>query len=761
MTKRTRQVELMSIYRDFGNAFFELKKGDKTPLKKGWCKPENRFDIDTAENVLLRGGNVGCCPPEGWLIIDVDSRNGGNESYLRLIHDTGLPDLVEMGYPTVETGGGGFHIYMRAKPEDVARLVNNRNYYGIDIKTHTGYVVTPGSIHPNGKCYSVFNQGTFYDAPKEILSIFKRAERKPIESSRNKTTISHEDLERILNTKQATSFSSNTSWFPIMCAAHDTTGGTDEALNVFTEWSIADPDYRESANEIKTRWDSLHNKPGNITAGTLAHYFDKEIVIQILLAAGFDDLAAHGIRPLTDLGNAERLVDAHGADLAYTTSRGWLFYDGARWCRDEGDLRVREVAAYTVREIWKEIDRVEDSKQKGALAKHARASERADRIEAMVKLARPMLRIAAGAFDSDPFAFNVLNGTIDLRMGAIRPHNHDDKIAKLAPVTYDPGAACPRWLQFLREVFGDNAELIAFVQRAVGYSLTGDTREQCFFLLYGTGANGKSTLVDALRALLGDYCATAAFESFTASNRTGGGARGDLARLVGTRLVSASEGEAGQTLAESVVKQLTGGETIAVRHLYCEEFEFVPTFKIWLSTNHEPQIRGTDEAIWRRVVEIPFNATFPEGQRDPQLGEKLEAEIPGILNWAIEGCLAWRREGLNKPSVVREAVAEYRETQDALGDFIRECVVIADGHNVRTGEMYCVYESFCRGRSEQPWKSKTFNKAMRDRGYVFKKRADANYWLGVRVTDPRAEDFESGDESQSSNVKRLCALTKG
>jgi putative DNA primase/helicase len=261
-------------------------------------------------------------------------------------------------------------------------------------------------------------------------------------------------------------------------------------------------------------------------------------------------------------------------------------------------------------------------------------------------------------FDNDPYLLNVNNGTIDLKKGILKPHDPTDLITKLVPVDYDLNAEMPLAKEWLLEVMDGNQEMVSFLKRAVGYSLTGDTREQILLICYGVGANGKSTFFGLIQELLADY-ATATSTSTLMVKRTES-IPCDVAMLKGARFVAAAEAEAGQHIAESLVKQLTGGDVITARYLHSNPFTFKPTFKIWMAVNHKPVIRGTDVGIWRRIRLIPFTVVFPDHKQDKTLPEKLREELRGLLAWAIAGCLEWQKSGLGVPDEITKATGDYR-----------------------------------------------------------------------------------------------------
>jgi putative DNA primase/helicase len=388
---------------------------------------------------------------------------------------------------------------------------------------------------------------------------------------------------------------------------------------------------------------------------------------------------------VTDLGNAERLVALHGDSFRWDVARRvWRVWDGRRWAVDSA-LQVYRFAADTARTIRKEAVAAPSSDGHKDIAavlfKWAVKSEARDRLQAMIEVAksRPGIAIAADLLDVDPWALNVLNGTIDLRTGELRPHNRADLITKLAPVEYRPGHCDERFNNFLRDATGDDADVIAFLQVVCGYTLTGDTSEEKLFLVYGPEATGKTTLLEALRATMGEYARIIQADLLTRQreSRGGGAASPELAGLAGARMAAGSEMEQGREIAEALAKNLTGGETITARPLYAEFFDFKPQFKVWLALNHCPKVSADDGAIWRRILRIGFAHTVPPERRDKTLKPYLRDPQGGavaVLAWAVAGCLRWQREGLRVPDAVARSTAAYRQESDPLAIFIEDCL---------------------------------------------------------------------------------------
>jgi putative DNA primase/helicase len=444
--------------------------------------------------------------------------------------------------------------------------------------------------------------------------------------------------------------------------------------------------------------------------------------------------SSNGSRPptfaATDLCNAERLVAQHGDDLRYVPGIGWHAWDGCRWRRDEDGEPMRRAKA-SARLIPREAEGVQDKAEHAQLLRWAITSETEPRLRAAVSLAQSEKAIIAHAsqLDRDPVLLNVENGTIDLRTGELRDHNRLELITQQVGVSFEPDAECPRWDRFLAELFVGDVELIAFMQRLIGYCLTGDTREEVLAVFHGSGCNGKSTLLAILKRLLGEYARTAAFDTFMRA-RGDRAPRNDLARLHRARLVTAAESGEGKRLDEATVKEITGGDTIAARFLYGEHFEFTPQFKLVLVTNHRPKVDGTDDAIWRRLRLIPFEVSF-EGREDRTLAATLEQELPGILNWAVQGCLDWQRNGLGAPKAVQEATSEYRQDEDHLGAFLDARCVLDGGLEIKPVELQRAYEGYCSEVGERPVARSSLGKLLKRRGISKHKRS--GMYRGVRL----------------------------
>ncbi len=394
----------------------------------------------------------------------------------------------------------------------------------------------------------------------------------------------------------------------------------------------------------------------------------------------------------TDLGNSERFVAAHGGEVKYVREWGWLVYDGKRWAKVD-ESAVIELAKATVRKIEKEAVELESDTERRQLLDWAVKSEAGYRLEQMVKLSKGALYAEASDFDRDTWLLNVEDGTIDLRTGELRDHAPEDMITKLAPVEYEGESDGKRWEAFLREIFNNDEGLIDYVQRAIGLSLTGQTTEDVFFVAHGSGRNGKSTLFGILQTLLGDYASTAS-SNLILSQGNFPKQSYDLASLIGTRFVTVYETELDKKLDLSTVKQLTGGDMMTAAAKYEKPVTFRPQLKLFLSTNNKPEVNEASKAIWARIKLIPFDVTFEGERMDTELEEKLQAELPAILRWAVEGTLKWQANGLSEPESVLEATRDYREESDDLAAFINDKCATGTNTSVKASELFKAYENW-------------------------------------------------------------------
>jgi putative DNA primase/helicase len=515
--------------------------------------------------------------------------------------------------------------------------------------------------------------------------------------------------------------------------------------------------------------------------------------------------AGDGLNPYrgTDDANADLLLGLHGADIRYCPPWDkWLIWSGSHWRIDDRldidrlavdiSRSLRERAITLTRQRQSILEKIAEllaamNATAGAFEslgpQHARLVKQQTEIgseidwlmklsgklegtakrAAMLLAARHKVVVHHSDLDQGRFLLNTLSGTIDLKTGKVYDHRRSDLLTHDAAIQYDPAATCPTWTRFLSEVFAGDADLIEFVRRAVGYSLTGDVREQVLLICHGSGSNGKSVFLNILKKLLGRLALQAAPDLLMADrNRRHPTEQADL---YGRRAVVCQETEENRRFNEVLVKQLTGGDTVRARRMREDFWEFEPTWKIWLSTNHRPEIRGTDHAIWRRVRLIPFTVTFldpgkGEPTKDPAMEEKLTAELPGILAWAVQGCLAWQRDGLPTPKAVHDATEEYRDQQDIMAAWLKDCCVIKKLADAKAADLYASYSAWCEANGERPEPQRRFGMRLTERGFQRQRRMVGIWWLGVGLleTDPHARYERNEPDSAEKQLEEKEAF---
>lgn len=519
-----------------------------------------------------------------------------------------------------------------------------------------------------------------------------------------------------------------------------TTDEVEEWLRVL--WPSAESGQIEGV--IRTTDDKLASGDGKVTGwNRLADYVNPAVVntVRRWLRLG----SSAGSFPLTDMGNSERFLEQHGKNVRYCSLWGsWLYWDGQRWQQDHKGI-VREWAKLTIRSIVNETHDEPDGERRKEILKWQISSENGRRLDTMLDFARSAEGVAVTPDDLDqqPWLFNVANGTLDLRTMGLREARREDLLTKVAPVAYLPEARAPNWMRFIKTACSlltatgvvERPELEGYMKRLVGYMLTGDTSEKMLPIAHGPGDTGKTTFTEILLDMFGDDYSKTTLESTIAVKRNGSDAiPNDVAALRGARLVVVSETSEGMRLNEGRIKAMTGRNRVTARFLHQEFFSFVPEFKLLIETNHRPQITGTDTAIWNRVKPLPFVNVVPKEQRDERLPDKLRAELPGILNWALEGCAEWQRDGLGEPEAVREANSEYRDQSDRLKEFIDErCDNGNPDARTKGTEVYRAYQSFCNQRGYHPLNNQRFAEAMKERGFAVSTIKGYNHWQGVTV----------------------------
>lgn len=638
-------------------------------------------------NIGIRTGRE-----SGLVVLDIDPGHGGEESLSELETEFGpIPETVE-----VITGSGGRHLYFKY-PQNVERIKSMAGIRpGIDIRGDGGYVVAPPSRHKSGRTYEWEALHHPDDVPIALcpdwlLKLFVRP-------------------GKIIPLVKA----------PIIAEGRRNSHLTSLAGSM-----------RRRGMSFEAILAALIEENRRVCSPPLPPAEVESIARSISRYDPDKDYA------LTDLGNAEFFADLTGPFVRYCAPwKKWLIWDGIRFKLDDSGEIVAK-AKMAVRALYEIAASVEDKKKRNELINHAKKSESWAKITAMLALAQSELPVLPEQLDANPWFLNVKNGTIDLKTGNLLPHLPENLMTKLAPVEYDPHAKCPLWLDFLSQIMDGNSELINFLQKAVGYSLTGLANEQILIILYGRGANGKTTFLETLAALLGDYARQMPIQALI--SRRIDAIPNDLATLKGARFVTASEPDGEGRLSESTVKALTGGDRISARFMRGEWFDFKPSHTLWLACNHKPSINGTDYGIWRRIRLVPFTVTIPPEHQDKNLPEKLKGELPGILNWAIEGCLKWQQDGLNIPVEIEAATQDYRNECDPVGVFIEECCRLNSLLKIRSSELYEAYKAWAFEANEPIIDVKTFKTRLQERGFEAKKGKTGIFWLGIGLGEVKGE----------------------
>jgi putative DNA primase/helicase len=688
------QLYEIESYLEKGWLLLPLRPFNKEPLTAHGVKDASA-DPAIVEGWLERwpSMNIGvaCGVKSNLVAIDIDQPLG-EDSWRQLCDGRPVPDTVEN-----LTGGGGRQLLFQHPGGNIRNAVGLAGLPGLDVRAGGGYIVVPPSVHPNGKRYlweaSSDPASVSVADPPDWLVVELRNGSVPMRAEGAAPAVITEGNRNAHLTGVA-------GGFRRIGAEYETIKAALVAENAKCQPPLSDAELDTIARSV-SRYD-----PTNALL-TLRR---------------------------TDSGNAERFVHLYGELLRYCADFGhWLVWDETRWRRDDQRI-VLALGQAMLLQMYQHGQAIQDDKERGTFMAYVASVDRLGKMQAAIEWASANRKVAVRPEDLDRNTglFNLRNGTYDLKAGEFREHRSEELITRLAGTQYDPAATCPRWTRFLEEIFPDDPYSRVFVQQAVGYSLTGDTREQCLFIFYGPGLNGKSTLLETIVDLLGSYAVRTPVE--TLMIRRGDVIPNDLARLKGARLVHSAETESGRRLAESLVKSLTGGDTIVARFLHAEFFEFRPTFKLFLATNHRPVIRGQDLAIWRRIRLVPFTVCFPPERQDKDLAAKLRQELPGILNWALKGYQDWQTNGLSLPPAVSEATESYRTAMDTLSDFLDECCVTEKAGQVAAQVLYEAYRKYCEKTGDRIASRKALGMQLEERGYQAVRRAGGQrVWLHISL----------------------------
>jgi len=723
----------------------------KKPVLKGWTSRPKPSAEDVGR--WARSGNVGLRTGKvsGVVVIDEDRSKGGS------VEELVLPTTV-----TAITGSGGSHFLFRLSEGLTVRNSAGKLAPNVDVRGDGGQIVLAGGIHPDtGEPYR-WAEGLspdeieLADFPAHILDRLQSHKGRPWKKNGGAVESDGSPGRRRFRKRAEAALRKAVAELRATPEGerNDTLNRLAYTLGGYVgtgliERGQVEEDLAKTATEAGLEMGEMQaTLRSGLDAGEKEPFDLEDLALRARVGGSH--------RPLTDLGNAERLAERFGNELRFVHDwKKFLFWDGRRWSTDRTGCVIRW-AKTTVRSIYGEAASASSGEKAEAIANWAKVSEKKDRIIAMVELVRsePGIPILPETLDRDPYLLNCHNGTIDLRTGELREHRRDDLITKVVPCAYDPDATCPTWMGVLEQVL-PGVEVRGYAQRAVGYSLTGDQGEQVLFFLHGTGANGKSTFLLGVQNTLGhDYAIQAAPELLLRKNQRSHPT--EIADLFGVRFAATVEVGDRQAFDEVLIKQLTGGDRQKGRRMREDFWEFEPTHHIWIAANHRPIICGTDDAIWRRVSLIPFTVQIPKKERDRQLISKLREEREGILAWAVRGCLEWQRRGLDPPQAVVMASDGYRSDMDPVGPFLAQSVRRRVGGRVGASDLYGIYREWAEEHDREPASQTEFGRRAREGGYVKRKTGGVYVYVDMELMGCVPEPGDSrGQSGPTSDINAL------
>lgn len=663
--------------------------------------------------------------PRGIFAIDIDGEAG--ERSLRHLEASHGPLPPSMEVAT----GNGRHIFFYASIEvgtSVGRLGP-----GLDVRGAGSYVVAANSTHVSGKRYRYKTRNTsIREAPDWLLGMVVKA-RPPastddVETIRDVSAWSEAALvSEVANVRAAPEGMRNV----VLNTAAFKLGQLMDVLELSSQ-RIEQELYRAASAaglgdvEIKATIGS------GLEAGRRNPRTDLELASPSIAHRSFDPLTERLAKlGETDADLAERFATRFRDVAVFTPGRGYLVYNGKVWRLD--DVHARQLLAeQTARAIENEAEYLAGNAERVARARFSVSSLSKGALDRMTELAKPRLVVADALLDADPWLLNLQNGTVDLSTGTFREHRAADFQTKLAAVKFDETASCPRFDAFMRHALNGDQEVIKYVQKAVGLSLTGDVSQHVFFFVYGPSRSGKSTFINLIREILGDYGLHTPTETLLAKSYDNA-IPNDLARLAGARMVTAVEANWNKHIDEARIKAITGGEPITARFMRQEYFQFNPAFKLWFVANDFPQVRGTAGAFFERVRVIEFPRTVPKELREHDLPARLREEAPGILNWAIEGYRLFQQEGLKMPDAIREASGLWRKNADHVRKFVDDCLIREPGSKTGSAIVHDTYTAWCRSKGETALGIKAFGTQLEQHDVVRKRLGDGTVWVGVKL----------------------------
>lgn len=723
--------------------------------------PSTWTDFDTAVSASVDYAGIGFMFHEsGYIGIDIDDRPGELEAYCNGDRDNIFGQLNDalQTYAEFSQSGNGVHFIGRGTLPD--KDFNNHDM-GVEMYTGARFFVMTGN-----PCSEFVDITDITEAVKPYYAKYRTKQKQQTNSAPSGQLplgdfagggfplTAQEVIDRASRSRQGQKFSAlyggDTSGY------HSPSEADMAFCNLLAFWcqgniQLMDEIFR-SSGLMREKWDRRQSGTtyGAITLqkaveGASAVYSGTEsdsgysVTIRKCMQQGAARTRGKMYR-FDDTGNAERLFDAFGDMLRFCyTDKKWLYYFEGKWYSDNIGY-IRQLAdSATILQEQERVLYAHDEDMLKAFDRHLKKSRSFAGKTNMIREAEHYAPILPQNLDRNKAIIGAKNGIIDLKTGELLPHDREAYLTKQCPFSYHPDAPEPKlWLQFLSDIFGDDPYMIDYIQKCVGYSLTGSTAEQCAFFLFGTGRNGKSTFLEIVRGILGDYATNIQPQTIMVNPKSGNAPSSDIARLKGARLVTSVEPNEGMRLDEGLLKQLTGDDVVTARKMFSEEFEFKPEFKLWMATNHKPLIRGTDTGIWRRIHLIPFEVQIPADQVDKKLKYKLVKEAESILKWAVQGCIKWQNEGLTMPRKVLDAVREYQHEMDVISAFLDACCIVGGcQRQVKASHLYASYAKWAEANNEYLMSSTKFGTELTRRGKVEKKKTgDGIYYIGVSLDRP-------------------------
>ncbi len=748
MTKHFSDISILNkfdVAKEYAQAGFNIiPVKQKTPCIKGW-KSTASCDLDVIEQWWTQHPDAEpslLLSSSGIAVLDFDNAKQGKRRWEDALSEleklTGV-DLSDHPY-VVETKNKGRHYYFNL-PEG-HNLKTQVKCFGID-----GFDLLAGDRHvvlANSNTYKLLNDKNGYnpetlkslpELPREILKAL---------TSDSKAYGLSALREECLSLSNTTEGSRNDQLFKASAKIGELIAGEQLDQSLAKSWIIRACECNGLVSDggmgsvINTLESGLAKGKESPRQAADNAYSGKDVEVP-------KHLKDKGLKfDCTELGNKDRFIEQYGDKVRFIGElKRWVVWDGSRWT-PSNQSRVHDMVTQTVKSIYIEARDCENDEGRKQLTSWALRSQNHKQINSILSLAAqdPKVNVSIQSFDTDPRKVSCRNGILDLATGEIVGATPDDLIMQQLSVSYNPNAKCPRWDQFIREVFLGDAELMRYVQRILGYALTGLTSEQCLFLAYGLGANGKSTLFETVLDIMGDYGGTMEFSTLLNTSQTSVRTQEAIGKLKDKRYVIASETDSTKRFSEALVKKITGSDTLTGAALYGQSYDFRPTHKIFLQVNHKPGVKDASHGFWRRMRVIPFLKKFSDREKDTGLCETLAKEKEGIFAWLVRGATAYLKDRFgDEPKVVTEATEAYKDENDILSKFIRECLVSEYGASVSVSDTYDAYKQWCYSNKVDVTPMQYFSSGMEEREIVKKKTNKSNVFSNLTLRSPEDAPF--------------------